>query len=412
MYINYKYEPLFRPPDTRYTLVKGGRASGKSYAVAGSNLCASYDDNLTILFTRYTMVSAEKSIIPEYKDKMDELQRRSDFISRGSEISNVRTGGKILFSGIMTSSGNQIGKLKSIPNVKKWVLDEAQELDDSSTFETIDFSVRTKKAPNNITLVFNPTDINSWIYERFYKNVPEDFNGVHNGIRYISTTYLDNLENISESIINQAELMKAADYEKYRNIWLGEWATMSESVIYPSWKQVTLADLPLGLRHFYGVDWGYSNDPTAVVCCSYDPLTKSIYVREVCYEKGLLAGQIARVIREDMRDYGIETDAEIYCDPARPEHIGELRMNDLNALGADNRNKAGRIMYLRYFSVYFIGQNIEKERATYSYKKDKNREGHYLNEPKDGNDHLMDAINYAAVTHLRREGETNMAGEN
>ena len=86
-------------------------------------------------------------------------------------------------------------------------------------------------------------------------------------------------------------------------------------------------------------------------------------------------------------------------------------MNDLNAIGADNRNKAGRIMYLRYFSVIFCGEDIERERATYSYKRDRNDAEHYLNEPEDGNDHLMDAINYAAVTYLRRESETNLAGE-
>lgn len=411
MYINYKYEPLFRPPDTRYTLVKGGRASGKSYAVATANLVGTYDDDLIILFTRYTMTSAEVSIIPEYNDKMNELGRANDFLPRSADITNLRSGGKILFRGIKTSSGNQIAKLKSIHGVKKWVLDEAQELDSEETFNTIDFSVRTTKAPNNITMVHNPTDINSWIYKRFYKGVPEGFNGVIDDVRYISTTYYDNMQNLSPSIIQQAEKMRKVDEKRWRNIWHGEWATMSEGIIYPGWLKVSASDMPVGVRHFYGVDWGYSNDPTAVVCCSYDPLTKTIYVRQVCYETGLLAGQVARIIREDMRDWGIETDAEIYCDPARPEHIGELRMNDLNAIGADNRNKAGRIMYLRYFSVIFCGEDIERERSTYSYKRDRNDAEHYLNEPEDGDDHLMDAINYAAVTYLRRESETNLAGE-
>ena len=411
MYINYKYEPLFRPPDTRYTLVKGGRGSGKSYAEATANLVETYNDDLVILFTRYTMTSAEVSIIPEYNDKMNELGRANDFLPRSADITNLRSGGKILFRGIKTSSGNQIARLKSIHGVKKWVLDEAQELDSEETFNTIDFSVRTTKATNNITMVLNPTDISSWIYKRFYKGVPEGFNGVIDGVRYISTTYLDNIDNLSPSIIEQAEKMRRIDEKRWRNIWLGEWATMSEGIIYPGWLKVSASDMPVGVRHFYGVDWGYSNDPTAVVCCSYDPLTKTIYVRQVCYETGLLAGQVARVIREDMRDWGIETDAEIYCDPARPEHIGELRMNDLNAIGADNRNKAGRIMYLRYFSVIFCGEDIERERSTYSYKRDRNDAEHYLNEPEDGNDHLMDAINYAAVTYLRRESETNLAGE-
>ena len=411
MNLNKKYEPLFRPPDTRYVLVKGGRGSGKSYAVSTAILVDTYNDNLKTLYSRYTMASAEISIIPEYIDKMDELGRRADFKTRSEDIINVESGGQILFRGLKTSSGNQIAKLKSIHGVKRWVLDEAQELDSEEYFNTIDFSVRTMKAPNVIMMVFNPTDIHSWIYKRFYKGVPEGFNGVMDGVRYISTTYLENKDNLPQSLLDQAEKMRLADEKRWRNIWLGEWTEMTEGVIYPGWKEISFSDFPVGLSHFYGVDWGYSNDPTAVVCCSYDPLSKTIYVRQVCYERGLLAGHVARIIREDMRDFGIEADAEIYCDPARPEHIGELRMNDLNAIGADNRNKAGRIMYLRYFSVLFTGADIERERSTYSYKKDKSNEGHYLNEPEDGNDHLMDAINYAAVTHLRRENETNLAGE-
>ena len=411
MNLNEKYEPLFRPPDTRYVLVKGGRGSGKSYAVSTAILVDTDNDNLKTLYSRYTMASAEISIIPEYIDKMDELGRRADFKTRSEDIINVESGGQILFRGLKTSSGNQIAKLKSIHGVKRWVLDEAQELDSEEYFNTIDFSVRTMKAPNVIMMVFNPTDIHSWIYKRFYKGVPEGFNGVIDGVRYISTTYLENKDNLPQSLLDQAEKMRLADEKRWRNIWLGEWTEMTEGVIYPGWKEISFSDFPVGLSHFYGVDWGYSNDPTAVVCCSYDPLSKTIYVRQVCYERGLLAGHVARIIREDMRDFGIEADAEIYCDPARPEHIGELRMNDLNAIGADNRNKAGRIMYLRYFSVLFTGADIERERSTYSYKKDKSNEGHYLNEPEDGNDHLMDAINYAAVTHLRRENETNLAGE-
>ena len=65
MRLNDKYEPLFRTPDTRYVLVKGGRGSGKSYAVSTANLVETYNDNLKILYSRYTMDSAEISIIPE-----------------------------------------------------------------------------------------------------------------------------------------------------------------------------------------------------------------------------------------------------------------------------------------------------------------------------------------------------------
>ena len=340
MLFSPKYKPLFRAmPDTRYTLVKGGRGSGKSYAVNTALCLSTYHDPLNILFTRHTMTSAEDSIIPEFRDKVTALQIEEHFRTRATDIVNLSTGAKIIFRGLMASSGNQVAKLKSLHGVKTWVLDEAQELTDSSLFDAIDFSVRTREAPNQIILSFNPTDVHSWIYERFYKNVPEGFNGVIDDVRYISTTYLGNKQNLDPSLLRQAEKMRLADYAKYSNIWLGEWATLSEGIIYKDWNQISLSDFPRHLPCFYGVDWGYSNDPTAVVCCAYDIETKTIYLREVCYQKGLLAGHISRIIYDDMEAWGVSKEADIYCDPARPEHIGELRMNNLCAMPADNRNK-------------------------------------------------------------------------
>lgn len=412
MLFSPKYKPLFlERPDTRYTLVKGGRGSGKSYAVNTALCRSTYLDPLNILFTRYTMTSAEVSIIPEFLDKIDALQVNEHFKVRSSDITNLVTGAKIVFRGLMTSSGNQVAKLKSIQGVKTWVLDEAQELDDPDLFDTIDFSVRTLEAPNQIIMVFNPTDVHSWIYERFYRNVPEGFNGVIDDVRYISTTYLDNMHNLDQSLLHRAELMRENAPEKFRNIWLGEWATLSEGIIYKDWKQISLSDFPRHLPCFYGIDWGYSNDPTAVVCCAYDMETKTVYLREVCYEKGLLAGHIARIIRRDMEDWGVNTEADIYCDPARPEHIGELKLNDLCAMPADNRNKEGRISYLKYFNVKYAGEHIDWEVKRYSWKTDPKDRSRYLPVPQDGDDHLMDAINYACVTMLRYLGQTNIIGE-
>ena len=412
MLFSPKYKPLFlERPDTRYTLVKGGRGSGKSYAVNTALCRSTYLDPLNILFTRYTMTSAEVSIIPEFLDKIDALQVNEHFKVRSSDITNLVTGAKIVFRGLMTSSGNQVAKLKSIQGVKTWVLDEAQELDDPDLFDTIDFSVRTLEAPNQIIMVFNPTDVHSWIYERFYKNVPEGFNGVIDDVRYISTTYLDNIHNLDQSLLHRAELMRDNAPEKFRNIWLGEWATLSEGIIYKDWKQISMSDFPRHLPCFYGIDWGYSNDPTAVVCCAYDIETKTVYLREVCYEKELLAGHIARIIRRDMEDWGVNNEADIYCDPARPEHIGELKLNDLCAMPADNRNKEGRISYLKYFNVKYAGEHIDWEVKRYSWKTDPKDRSRYLPVPQDGNDHLMDAINYACVTMLRYLGQTNLIGE-
>ncbi len=409
---NRKYAPLFRQPDTRYTLVKGGRGSGKSYAVNTSLCDRTYDDGYNTLFTRYTMTSAEISIIPEFTEKLELLGIGGDFRVKSADITNLATGGSIIFRGLLTSSGNQVAKLKSIHNVKRWILDEAQELVDEDLFDTIDFSIREKNAANNLTMVFNPSDIHHWIYRRFYVGVPEGFNGVIDGVRYIDTTYLDNLQNLDASFIARAEQMKSVDHDRYRHIFLGHWASLSEGVIYRNWKEIPASEWPRSLPVWYGVDWGYANDPTAVVRLCYDPDTKTVYALEVCYRKGLLIGDIGRIIRADMELCGAQPDAFIYCDPARPEHIAELRVNhDLAAVPAVNRNKTGRIEYLKYFNVRYAGENIRHEAETYSWKPDPKDRSHWLNEPADGNDHAMDAINYGVVTHLRWLGVTNLTGE-
>ena len=113
-----------------------------------------------------------------------------------------------------------------------------------------------------------------------------------------------------------------------------------------------------------------------------------------------------------IKDNGIGMDVMIYCDPARPEHIAELRLDfDLNAVRAVNRDKEGRVVYLKYFGVRYVGDNIRSEVERYSYERDRKDPSRYTNTPMDGNDHAMDAISYGAVTHLRWLGVTNRAGE-
>jgi phage terminase large subunit len=102
----------------------------------------------------------------------------------------------------------------------------------------------------------------------------------------------------------------------------------------------------------------------------------------------------------------------VYCDPARPEQIYEMRtQHDINAVQATNTDKVGRIEYLKYFKVKYIGDNIGQEYENYKWQTDKKDASVYINKPQDGNDHLMDAVNYAGCTHLRRLGVSNKIGE-
>ena len=413
-----KFEPLFRRDrkgGPRYTIITSGRAGGKSTAVSTATVADTYQDDRTVLYSRYTMTAAEISVIPEYVDKISLLQRKRHFAITKDSIHNRVSGGNLYFRGILTSSGNQTAKLKSIPKLRKFFLDEAQELVNPVDFDTIDLSIRDPMAANEVWMALNPTDIHHWIYKRFFKKpgVPYDYNGVVDNVRYIHTCWTDIQKFLSPSFIEIARQCEREDPEKYANIYLGDWAIKRSGLIYPRWREVTMADIPLGLDWWYGNDWGYSNDPDALVRMAFDPLTRTLYVVQVMYSTGKLPKDVAAAIRQDCEARGVRNSdqALVYCDPARPDSIAELRTQyGINAVPGINRDKVGRIGYLQGFKVCYVGSDIKDEAETYSWEPSKEDPEVYTDEPQDGGDHAMDACSYA-TTHLRRLAIPNDNGD-
>jgi phage terminase large subunit-like protein len=221
-----KYKPLFlEVPKTRYYLITGGRGSGKSWTLSMFLLNLTYQDGHVILFTRWTLTSAFISIIPEFIDKIELMNKSDDFEITQSEIINKATGSKILFRGIKTSQGTATANLKSIAGVTTWVLDESEEQQDEETFDRIDLSIRAKNKPNRIILVMNPSYKSHWIHGRFVKN-PSD------NCTYIHTTYLDNLQNLNQSFIDQAERVKQENLHRYEHLFLGKWLDDAEGLLW------------------------------------------------------------------------------------------------------------------------------------------------------------------------------------
>ena len=464
------YLPLFQRGGTRYKLVLGGRGSAKSFTVATALIDRTYDDDGTILFTRYTLVNAEVSILPEFIDKIERLGLQGDFTKSGNDLVNIRTGGRILFRGIKTSSGINTAALKSIPKLKMWVNDESEELVDETIFDTIDLSIRYNDAPAEVWLVANPPDIDHFLYRRFFKQrgIEDVWNGTKDDVTYIWTTYLTN-PHLPDEYVALAERSKAVDMAYYEHVWLGHFAAHKEGLIYKGWNKTTDDFWPIHLPCWYGCDWGVQ-DPTAIVRCTYDPDTGILWYKELMYRGEYSISTIAGVIKSDIlnrpRDIKIgqrhfhweggvlsldgekidtddlggerwrarlrsreiegwmaselqeavegilRYDGPIYCDPARPENIKSLKIDEmLWAVEANNRDKVGRIQYMRYFDVNYIGDNIESEVRAYRWKQAKNDKTRYIDEPQDGDDHLMDACNYACTSHLRKLGIANKLGE-
>lgn len=265
------YQPLFvNPPQTRYFLVTGSRGSGKSYTVNLFLLNLTYEAGHVILFTRYTLVSAFISIIPEFIDKIELLGKQADFEVTQSEIINKVTGSKILFRGIKTSSGVNTANLKSIAGVTTFVLEEAEELIDEDVFDRIDLSVRDKNLPNRVILVMNPSFKSHWVYKRFVANPSADY------CTNIHTTYLDNVQNLSQSFIDQANRVKEENLHRYEHLFLGKWLDDAEGLLWnrPILDRARIASKPDLKRIVVAIDPAVTanmeSDETGIVICATD----------------------------------------------------------------------------------------------------------------------------------------------
>lgn len=280
--LNSKYLPLIQN-NTRYFIITGGRGSAKSFSASllFTKLCI--EEPQRILFTRYTMVAAHLSIIPEFLEKIKLFNADSLFKINKTEIVNERVDSSIIFKGIKTSSGDQTANLKSLQGVTTWVLDEAEELLDESIFDKIDFSIRTKGLQNRVVLIMNPSTKEHWIYKRFFesKGVNEGFNGVKDDTTYIHTTYLDNINHLDESFLKQVEQVRLTHPEKYKHIIMGGWLNKAEGVVFTNWR---IGEFDNSIPNVFGQDYGFSIDPSVLVNVAIDKGKRIIYVNE-CFCK-------------------------------------------------------------------------------------------------------------------------------
>lgn len=232
--LNEKFKPLFEGIKTRYLLATGGRGGSKSFSISVFLCNDTYNQGKKTLFSRYTLTSAEISIIPEFQEKIELLGVEKDFYIRKHDLVNKTSGSEILFRGIKNSSGNQTANLKSISGITTFVLDEAEELEDYETFEKIDLSIRTKDSQNLVIIIMNPTDKNHWVYKELITDDHETIyiDGVavpiskREGVTHIHTTYLDNLDNLDESFLNKINKIKEEDPDRYASIIIGNWETV------------------------------------------------------------------------------------------------------------------------------------------------------------------------------------------
>ena len=383
--------------DTRYFIISGGRGSSKSFGVGTFTSLLSFEKGHKILFTRQTMTSAHLSIIPEFQQKIELLESENKFEVTKTDIINKQSGSEIIFRGLKTSSGDQTANLKSLQGVTDWILEEAEELMDESTFDKINLSVRQKGVQNRVIIIFNPTTKEHWIYKRFFEQegVEGGFNGVKGNVTYIHTTYQDNIEHLDKSFLEEIERIKETNPKKYQHTILGGWLDKAEGVVFTNWKFGEFN--PNQLQTSYGMDFGFSIDPDALSEVAIDKVRKIIYVKEVIYERGLKTHILASLIKEKCNN-GL-----IIADSAEPRLIDDLRYQGINIQPVKKGTIESGIVRMQDFQIIVDpqSQNIAKEFNNYVYLNKASKL--YL----DAWNHIIDAIRYNIIYHLDNPNQGN-----
>lgn len=329
IHISYKYQPLFDLPlaravvrgeskelDLNYArqlakvdtvVMSGGRNSGKSYVLGLWDSYATAEFDYKTLFTRYTMTSAEDSVIPNFMAKMEDMGYASDFKTVKNRVqpkNKHKNKGSVTFKGIKTSSGNQTAALKSLEGFSCFIVDEAEEVPDYETFNKIYLSIRTPTHQNVSILSFNPPDDEHWIYKEYFlkRGVKGGFNGIVGNVMYIHTTYLDlKPEYVPKNVRREFERMKVEDPEAYDQIAMGMWTKYVKGALFhPSdFQKFKMEDLNMSQvvtkfafidvadrgvdflsmpifyqigRHIYLVDWYFTQEDSTTslnACADY-----------------------------------------------------------------------------------------------------------------------------------------------
>ena len=383
----------------RYRVCKGSRGSKKSKTTALFFIYSMMKyPGANLLVVRKVYRTLKDSCFTDLKWAINILGVQDYWSVKESplEIIYTPTGQKILFRGLddplkVTSITVETGNL-----CWAWI-EEAYEINKEQDFNMLDESIRgTVEEPlyKQITLTFNPWNERHWLKKRFFD--VEDENIMAKTTNYMCNEWLD------ESDKKLFEDMKKNNPRRYQVAGLGEWGIV-EGLVYENWEEkefdVNEISKRKGVKSAFGLDFGYTNDPSAFFCGLIDVANKEIYVFDEIYKNAMKNRQIAEEIIR--KGYGKE---KIVADSQEPKSIDELYDLGLKGIrksrkGRDSINNG--VQYIQDYKIIIHPRCVNFITEISNYMWDKDKFDNPVNKPVDDFNHLMDAMRYALESYSK-----------
>jgi phage terminase large subunit len=355
----------------RITQHIGGTRSGKTYAILQYLIVQAIENKETITIVRQTIPSLKRTVIKDFKDILQSLDIWKD------ENYNITDRIYNLYdSTIQFLSTDDAAKLRGIKSTILFI-DEASEIDEESYFQ---LSIRTT---GKIILAYNPT-ISPYHWLRQMQDCD----------RFV-TTYKDNVY-LEKEVVKGIEDLQFKNPKYYTIYALGQFAPNERAIF-----EFDIVDNFEAEFVAFGLDWGYSQDPTAVVAVYKNG--NNIYLEEVLYQKGLVMNEIVAALNKN----DINKNYEIWCDSSEPRSVEELYRSGFNAKAVKKGPDSIKfgIGVLKNYKLHILktSQNLINEIYAYQYATDKH--GYTTDNPEGGLDHLLDAARYVAMSKLSQKAQ-------
>ena len=383
---NDAYYPYFRNYDKRYEVYYGGAGSGKSVFIAQKLVYRALTDHRKILVLRKVNSTTKNSTFSLLLSTLEQWKVLPYCKVNKSDFSILLPNG----SCFLCMGLDDPEKLKSIAGITDAWLEEATEFTQDD-FNQVDLRIRERVEKSQIILSFNPVSKANWCYLEFFKENPE-LEEFRQQCLILQTTYRDN-KFLPEKYVETLQMMMAVNPVYYKIYAEGEFGSL-DKLVYQNWQSFAFDHSKIKGVHCCGLDFGFTNDPTAFVASIVNEEEKRIYIYEEWGDVGYLNDQIAQIIKD--KGYA---KTEIIADSAEQKSIEEIRRLGVPRIKAAVKGPDSILFGINKVKQYELVVHPScvhtiEELQNYSWTKDK-ATNEYINKPVDKFNHYLDALRYS-----------------